>query len=299
MKKNLRIRGIGLNLILCFFFFTLGSSLFSQTKPVESKDSNQKETKKIESSRELIETGKLESTRKKAYLALKGIRISLLNFGKKHDLDKLTSDYGRAETQYLRAEYSAAADLFEEIYKTIGPLAETIRKDYETKTLQLGQELAPLIVNTRLDQKSKNRNLLSVFEKYYVRSGETAKASVNELEKGNQTGALYYQKQALISLYQIKILLGKNEDLSVSLSDKISKNRILETDYLKQEELIYWDDSLDRLNVEQDEERKKERVKTLKSYEWKLGLSSGKLQKESESKTQTPSSGSENSAKPK
>ncbi|EMO27665.1 hypothetical protein LEP1GSC170_3022 [Leptospira interrogans serovar Bataviae str. HAI135] len=35
----------------------------------------------------MIETGKLESVRKKAYLGLKGIRISLLNFGKKQELE--------------------------------------------------------------------------------------------------------------------------------------------------------------------------------------------------------------------
>ncbi|EMY15789.1 hypothetical protein LEP1GSC043_1081 [Leptospira weilii str. Ecochallenge] len=63
---------------ICALFLTYNVSIFSQTIPGESKDSKQKLT----SDRELIETGKLESIRRKVYLGLKGIRVSLLNFGK-------------------------------------------------------------------------------------------------------------------------------------------------------------------------------------------------------------------------
>ncbi|PJZ31379.1 hypothetical protein [Leptospira kmetyi] len=277
-----------------FVLFLIGNvSIFSQTAPNESKDS--KEKQKIQSDRELIETGKLESIRKKAYLGLKGIRVSLLNFGKKQDLDKLANDYGQAETLYLKAEYGNATTAFENIFKTIVPLEETIRKDYENRSVQLGQELAPQIVSIRLDEKNKNRSILPVLEKYYTRFGETSKTATKDLEKGERTSALYYQRQSLLALYQAKILLGKSEDSSLSLSDKISKNKILETDYLKPEELIYWDDAEGRLNSEAEEERKKDRTKTLKSYEWRLGISSGKLHKENEPKGQEPTSGPSNS----
>ncbi|EMJ98062.1 hypothetical protein [Leptospira alstonii] len=279
MKENQQTPQKKIGSAICVLFFLWNVSLFSQN---ESKDSKEKE--KVQSDRELIETGKLESIRKKAFLGLKGIRISLLNFGKKQDLDKLAADYGQAETLYLKAEYGNATTAFENIFKTILPLEETIRKDYENRTIQLAQELAPMIVSIRLDEKNKNRSILPVLEKYYVRSGETSKAATKELEKGERTSALYYQRQSLLSLYHIKILLGKNEDSKLSLSDKISKNKILDSDYLKPEELIYWDDAEGRLNAE--EERKKDRTKTLKSYELKLGIFSGKPQKESETKSQ-------------
>ncbi|MDV6234029.1 hypothetical protein CH379_000070 [Leptospira ellisii] len=291
MMKNRLPRAIGINIVLWILFCSL-TPLFTQDKQDKKAE---KETPKPESSRELIETGKLESTRKRAFSSLKGIRISLLNFGKKQELEKFTADYGQAETQYLRAEYSSATSSFEQIFKSISPLEDSIRKDYESKTVQLGQEIAPIVVSIRLDEKNKYRSILPVLEKFYIRSGETSKAAVTELEKGDRTSALYYQKQSLYSLYRIKILLGKNEDLS--LSDRISKNRILETDYLKPEELIYWDDTNDRVHSEAEEERKRDRVKTLKTYEWRLGISAGKLQKDSEPKTQ-PSS-AESSVKPK
>ncbi|TGK11109.1 hypothetical protein [Leptospira stimsonii] len=296
MKENQNSSYFNLPFLVGFLFFILIGSTYSQEKIGDPRDL--KENKKISSEKELIESGKLESVRKKAFLGLKGIRTSLLNFGKKQDLDKMSLDYGNAETSYLRAEYATAAAGFENVYKALVPLEEILRRDYETKTIQLGQELAPLIVSIRLDQKNKNKNILPILEKYYVRSGETTKASVTELEKGERTSALHFQKQALISLYHIKILLGKNEDSSISLSDRISKNRILETDYLKPEELIYWDDSEDKLHSESEEERKKDRVRTLRSYEWKLGISDGKLQKESESKNATPASEKQNNRKP-
>ncbi|MBM9499609.1 hypothetical protein JWG44_05015 [Leptospira sp. 201903071] len=296
MKENQKSSNLCLRAFFSLLILASIGSIFSQEKNNDPKDSN--ENTKISSEKELIETGKLESVRKKAFLALKGIRTSLLNFGKKQDLDKITSDYGQAETSYLRAEYTTATKGFENVYKALVPLEEVLRRDYEAKAIQLGQELAPTIVAIRLDQKNRNRNILPVLEKYYVRSGETAKASVSELEKGERTSALYFQKQALISLYQIKILLGKGEDSSISLSDRISKNRILETDYLKPEDLIYWDDAEDKLHADSEEERKKDRIRTLRSYEWKLGISSGKLQKENESKNQLPASEKQNSTKP-
>ncbi len=296
MKENQNSSYFNLPFLVGFLFFILIGSTYSQEKIGDPKDV--KENKKIGSEKELIESGKLESVRKKAFVGLKGIRTSLLNFGKKQDLDKMSLDYGNAETSYLRAEYATAATGFENVYKALVPLEEILRRDYETKTVQLGQELAPLIVSIRLDQKNRNKNILPILEKYYVRSGETTKASVTELEKGERTSALHFQKQALISLYHIKILLGKNEDSSISLSDRISKNRILDTDYLKPEELIYWDDAEDKLHSESEEERKKDRVRTLRSYEWKLGISAGKLQKESESKNATPASEKQNNIKP-
>ncbi|WP_425460729.1 hypothetical protein [Leptospira gomenensis] len=288
MMKNRRPRVIGICIVLWSLFCTV-SPLFTEDKKTE------KESQKPESSRELIETGKLESVRRRAFTALKGIRVSLLNFGKKQELEKFTTEYGQAETQYLRAEYSSATNSFERIFKSITPLEDSIRKDYESKTIQLGQEIAPIVVSIRLDEKNKLRSILPVLEKFYIRSGESSKAAVNELEKGDRTSAFYFQKQSLFSLYQIKILLGKNEDLT--LSDRISKNRILETDYLKPEELVYWDDTNDRIHSEAEEERKKERIKTLKTYEWRLGISAGKLQKESDSKAPPPAP--DNSAKPK
>ncbi|MBM9576788.1 hypothetical protein JWG45_06430 [Leptospira sp. 201903070] len=294
MKENQK--SSYLRAFFCFLFLLSIGPILSQEKTNDPKNSN--ENTKISSEKDLVETGKLESVRKKAFLGLKGIRTSLLNFGKKQDLDKITADYGQAETSYLRAEYSAATTGFENVYKALVPLEEILRRDYETKAIQLGQELAPMIVAIRLDQKNRNRNILPVLEKYYVRSGETAKTSVRELGKGERTTALYFQKQALISLYQIKILLGKREDSAISLSDRISKNRILETDYLKPDELIYWDDAENKLHSESEEERKKDRIRTLKSYEWKLGISSGKLQKENESKNDSPSPEKQNSTKP-
>lgn len=296
MKKNQNSSNFSLRFFLIVLFLTLTGLVLAEGKTDDVRES--KENPKIGSEKELIETGKLEAVRKRAFVGLKGIRISLLNFGKKQDLDKLTADYGQAETSYLRAEYSSAATGFENVYKAVVPLEEIFRRDYESKAVQLGQELAPLIVSIRLDQKNRNRNILPILEKYYVRSGETAKASVVELEKGERTSALHFQKQALISLYQIKILLGKSEDSSISLSDRISKNRILETDYLKPEELLYWDDAEDKLHSDSEEERKKDRVRTLRSYEWKLGISSGKLQKDGESKNPPPSSEKQNNIKP-
>ncbi|EKO17622.1 hypothetical protein [Leptospira kirschneri] len=288
MKENLLTQRNQTGLIFCVLILIWNVSVFSQTVPNESKDP--KEKQKTQSDRELIETGKLESVRKKAYLGLKGIRVSLLNFGKKQELDKLANDYGQAETLYIKAEYGNATTAFENIIKSIIPLEESIRKDYESKTTQLSQELAPLIVAIRLDEKNKNRSILPVLEKYYARFGETSKASVQELEKGDKTSALYYQRQSLLSLYQTKILLGKNEDSVLSLSVKVAKNKILDSDYLKPEELLYWDDAEGRLNTEAESIRKKERTRTLKSYEWRLGISTEKNQskKENEVKNQDP-----------
>ncbi|EMN01327.1 hypothetical protein [Leptospira noguchii] len=300
MKENRLTQCDQIGHIFCVLILIWNVSIFSQTVSNESKDP--KEKQKTQSDRELIETGKLESVRKKAYLGLKGIRISLLNFGKKQELDKLANDYGQAETLYVKAEYGNATTAFENIFKSIIPFEELIRKDYENKTTQLSQELVPLIVAIRLDEKNKNRSILPVLEKYYTRFGETSKASTQELEKGDRTLALYYQRQALLSLYQTKILLGKNEDSALSLSDRISKNKVLDLDYLKPEELLYWDDAEGHLNTEAESIRKKERTKTLKSYEWRLGISTEKNQskKENEVKNQNPAQNinGENKIKP-
>ncbi|EKR54553.1 hypothetical protein [Leptospira interrogans] len=297
MKENPLTQRDQIGYIFCVLVLIWNVSIFSQAVSNESKDP--KEKQKTQSDRELIETGKLESVRKKAYLGLKGIRVSLLNFGKKQELDKLANDYGQAETLYIKAEYGNATIAFENIFKSIISFEESIRKDYESKTTQLSQELAPLIVTIRLDEKNKNRSILPVLEKYYIRFGETSKASAQELEKGDKTSALYYQRQALLSLYQTKILLGKNEDSALSLSDKVSKNKILDSDYLKPEELLYWDDAEGRLNTEAEANRKKEKTKTLKSYEWRLGISAEKNQSKNEIKNQdsTQNNSSENKIK--
>ncbi|EQA44502.1 hypothetical protein LEP1GSC050_3382 [Leptospira broomii serovar Hurstbridge str. 5399] len=211
------------------------------------------------------------SIRKRSWIVLRYLRTTLLNFGRKNEWDALISEYSKVESTFQRGEWDSASTSFQALKGKLDQIAEAQSKDVLAKSDMLEKELQPKIVDLKIDKDAEGRQYVPVMEKHLQIFRDTWLAGKGERESGNQGQGLYFAKQGLLHLYKAKILLEKTKEGKLEPEAKLSKNRVLETDYLSSDEVKYWDDCLELLTESEEIHRKKEKEAIRKIYQQRRG----------------------------
>ncbi|TGK07152.1 hypothetical protein EHO59_03325 [Leptospira semungkisensis] len=265
-----------------FLLITINASLFSQeaSKPQTKEGQEAKPASNPNSDPK----SRAYSLRKKTWISLRYLRTSLLNFGKKADWDSSLSEYSKAESSFQRGEWDSAGNQFQVLKTKLDQIAETQAKDVFSRSEALEKDIQPKVVDMKLNTDAPGRQYIPVMEKHLQIYRDTWLAAKLERENGNQGQNLYLAKQGLLQLYKAKILMEKAKEGKLESEEKLSKNRVLETDYLSQEEVKYWDDCLEVLNEQEEKNRSKEKQAIRNVYQDRKG------KKPEESKNQPESS---------
>ncbi|EPG73515.1 hypothetical protein LEP1GSC058_3390 [Leptospira fainei serovar Hurstbridge str. BUT 6] len=277
MKRFLRISlksfSIGFILLL-----TLGFPSKSNAQTVtaaNSKDENNKHSS--DSATPSVNNPNIDpksraySIRKRSWIVLRYLRTTLLNFGRKNEWDALISEYSKAESTFQRGEWESASTSFQALKGKLDQIAEAQSKDVLAKSDALEKELQPKIVDLKINKDAEGRQYVPVMEKHLQIFRDTWLAGKGERDSGNQGQGLYFAKQGLLQLYKAKILLEKSKEGKLESEAKLSKNRVLETDYLSSDEVKYWDDCLEVLTESEEVHRRKEKDAIRKIYQQRKG----------------------------
>ncbi|PKA18037.1 hypothetical protein [Leptospira haakeii] len=247
------------------------SSYSQEAKKVAPNDSP--ETKPTNSN--VDPKSRAYSLRKKSWISLRYLRTSLLNFGKKSDWDTCLADYSKAESSFQRGEWEPAGNQFQTLKTKLDQLAEAQAKEVFNRSDALEKDIQPKVVDLKLNTEAPGKQYIPVMEKHLQIYRDTWQAAKLEREIGNQGQNLYFAKQGLLQLYKAKILLEKSKEGKLESEEKLTKNKVLETDYLTPEEVKYWDDCLEVLNESEEKNRQKEKQAIISVYQSRTGKKPG------------------------
>ncbi len=270
--------------IICFLSFYSVTVFSQETNPSVKKEGSAAQPNVSASSQNVDPKSRAYSLRKKSWVSLRYLRTSLLNFGKKTEWDGLLSEYSKAESSFQRGEWDSSGNQFQTVKTKLDQLAENQAKEVFAKSDALEKDIQPKIVDLKIDTEAQGRQYVPVMEKHLQIYRDTWLAAKLERESGNQGQNLYFAKQGLLQLYKAKILLEKAKEGKLESEVKLSKNRVLETDYLSPEELKYWDDCVEVIHETEEKNRAKEKQAIRNVYESRKGKYPG------ESKTQSSDS---------
>ncbi|WP_367898181.1 hypothetical protein AB3N61_00080 [Leptospira sp. WS58.C1] len=254
-------------LIILFLFMAFTSSYSQEAKKTAPSDSPEAKP----TNTNVDPKSRAYSLRKKSWIALRYLRTSLLNFGKKADWDACLAEYAKAESSFQRGEWEPAGNQFQTLKTKLDQLAEAQAKEVFNRSDALEKDIQPKVVDLKLNTESPGRQYIPVMEKHLQIYRDTWQAAKLEREIGNQGQNLYFAKQGLLQLYKAKILLEKAKEGKLESEEKLSKNKVLETDYLTPEEVKYWDDCLEVLNESEEKNRQKEKQAIINVYQSRTG----------------------------
>jgi len=109
------------------------------------------------------------------------------------------------------------------------------------------------------------------YEKYLAVANELQSNANEQIEKGNFTDAVYSYKSAILNLIRIPYFINKNNNRNLKVAEKLTKNLLIEDDYIPKENLKDFDDSRELIFDEREKEREKEREAIKKGITSKLG----------------------------
>ncbi|MFB5650371.1 hypothetical protein ACE5IS_06990 [Leptospira wolffii] len=289
-----RILSSKLVFTISFFLIFLSLPGFTQeNKQPATKDSSTVQPSSPAPNPNADPKSRAYSLRKKTWIALRYLRTSLLNFGKKNDWESLLGEYSRGESSFQRGEWDNAGNQFQTLKSKLDQLAETQAKEVFNKSEALEKEIQPKVVDLKMDTEAQGRQYVPVMEKHLQIYRDTWLAAKLERESGNQGQNLYFAKQGLLQLYKAKILLEKAKEGKLESEAKLSKNRVLETDYLAKDEVTHWDDCLELLHDSEEKNREKEKQAIRSVYQSRKGKipESDKSSGSDSSKAGEPASG--------
>ncbi|TGK03139.1 hypothetical protein EHQ53_06740 [Leptospira langatensis] len=259
-----------------FFCILFSSSLLSQEgSQAQKKEGQESKVASTTSNPNSDPKSRAYSLRKKSWISLRYLRTSLLNFGKKADWDSYLSDYSKAESSFQRGEWDSAGNQFQALKTKLDQSAEAQAKDVFSRSEALEKDIQPKVVDMKLDTDAPGRQYIPVMEKHLQIYRDTWLAAKLERENGNQGQNLYLAKQGLLQLYKAKILLEKAKEGKLESEEKLSKNKVLETDYLSPEEVKYWDDCLEVIHDQEEKNRAKEKQAIRNVYQDRKGKRPG------------------------
>ncbi|MEI7013351.1 hypothetical protein [Leptospira licerasiae] len=277
------IRNLVSVILILIVAFT--SSYSQEAKKTASTDSP--ETKPTNSNVDL--KSRAYSLRKKSWISLRYLRTSLLNFGKKADWDTSLADYSKAESSFQRGEWESAGNQFQTLKTKLDQLAEAQAKEVFNRSDALEKDIQPKVVDLKLNTEAPGKQYIPVMEKHLQIYRDTWQAAKLEREVGNQGQNLYFAKQGLLQLYKAKILLEKAKEGKLESEEKLTKNKVLETDYLTPEEVKYWDDCLEVLSESEEKNRQKEKQAIISVYQSRTGKKPGESKNSKDPANSTPS----------
>ena len=272
-----------LSLIPFLFCFTL--SLFGQVSVKEVKnapsapEAAKTPTEKKEEGKPLkMETGTVTvdpqivsaDYKRNNLKHLKKMKSSFLNFDAEPKFGVIMKNYVDASIKFQEKTYISSRRIFEQNYIDLNTEAQAFSKKYADTYNKLYAEASFQLVDLKVNSDTDD-NIYPVLEKQLVIANEFSTSSQVLTAKSNHIDALYEQKNALQSLFKIYYTINKHKNKNLKLPERVSKNLLLDDDYIPKEYLKEYDDSLGLVFVAREKEREKEREQIKKGLTNKYG----------------------------
>jgi hypothetical protein len=283
MKSNNPFQFFTMKIILFFFCFSL--SLFSQVSVKETKtatnpaDPAKNTGEKKEDSKPLkMETGTVtvdpqivSSDYKRTNLKhLKKLKSSFMNYEMEEKFSSIMKNYVDASIKFQEKNYITSRRIFEQNYNDLNTEAQTFSKKYADTYNKLYADASFQLVDLKVNSDTDD-SIYPVLEKQLVIANEFTTTAQILASKGNHIDALYEQKNALQSLFKIYYTINKHKNKNLKLAERVSKNLLLDDDYIPKEYLKEYDDSLGLVFAVREKEREKERDQIKKGLTNKYG----------------------------
>jgi hypothetical protein len=200
---------------------------------------------------------------------LKKLKSSFYNIGEKEKYDTIMKSYVDATITLSERKYTDARRKFEQNQTDINESAKGLTDKYKEKYTKMYADYSYIVVDLKINSKSESVN--SSYEKYLAAANEFQTTAVEQTEKGNYTEAVYSYKNGILNLIRIPYFISKNKNKNLKVAEKISKNLLIEDDYVPKDIIKDYDDAKELIYEEREKERERERAAIRKGITSKLG----------------------------
>lgn len=201
---------------------------------------------------------------------LKKMKSSFLNYEAEPKFNTIMKNYVDASIKFQEKNYIASRRIFEQNYAELNTEAQGFSKKYSETYSKLYADASFQLVDLKVNSDSEE-SIYPVLEKQLMIANEFTAAAQVLTAKGNNIDALYEHKNALQSLFKIYYTINKHKNKNLKLAERVSKNLLLDDDYIPKEYLKEYDDSLGLVFSVREKEREKEREQIKKGLTNKYG----------------------------
>lgn len=260
------------------------SPLFSQAKdaakdaktsatPAPAKDAKTAEDKPLpmETGTVVVDPQLVSSDYKNSILKhLKKLKSSFLNYGMKEQFDGLMKSYVDASITYQEKKYINARRKFEQNNTQLNEQAKALTAKYEELYTKLYKDTSQVIIELKVNAEGEE-NLSPVLEKLLVNANEYYGNAQTQVAKESFPEAVYAYKNSIHNLIKVYYVVNKSTNKNLKLSEKMSKNLLIDEDYVPKDYLKDYDDSIYHVYEVREKEREKEREVVKKGISSKFG----------------------------
>lgn len=240
-----------------------------ESTKLETKDSSQK-PRKYETGTLTVDAQAVSNNLKNQNLkALKKLKSSFHNFQKEEEFKKLSKSYMEGVILLQEKKYVESRRVLEVNNENINQAAKGLLDNYSKEYSKLFQETSSMVIEIKINSESPNAGSFS--EKLIATAVEHQTIANQLMDKNNNTEAINRYKLALGNLIKVHYLNAKTSAKGYKLSDKLSKNLLIEDDFVPKNYLLLYDDSKDQIFNEKEKDRLKERENIKKTISAKFG----------------------------
>lgn len=275
---SLKLNRLGkILLLLICFSISLSAQVNikdSKTAPAEAKTTGEKEEAKplkMETGTVTVDPQIVSSDYKKTNLKhLKRLKSSFMNFEMDEKFNAIMKNYVDASIKFQEKNYIASRRIFEQNFNELNTEAQTFSKKYTDIYNKLYADASFQLVDLKVNSDTDD-SIYPVLEKQLMIANEFSTTAQLLAAKNNNIDALYEHKNALQSLFKIYYTISKHKNKNLKLAERVSKNLLLDDDYIPKEYLKEYDDSLGLVYAVREKEREKEREQIKKGLTNKYG----------------------------
>lgn len=199
---------------------------------------------------------------------LKKLKSSFYNLGLKDKYDALLKSYVDATITLSERKFTDARRKFEQNQTDINEGSKTLLEKYKEKYGKMYADFSYTVVDLKINSKGETNGS---YEKYLAAANDLQSIALEQAEKGSYPEAVYSYRNAILNLVRIPYYINKNKNRNLRVAEKISKNLLIEDDYVPKENLPDYDDSRELVFEEREKEREKEREQIKKGITSRLG----------------------------
>jgi len=277
MKSNPQFHsGKFILILLCFSFSLFGQVNIKDAKnaPETSKTAGEKKEEKplkMETGTVTVDPQVVSSDYKKTNLKhLKRLKSSFMNFEMDEKFNTIMKNYVDASIKFQEKNYIASRRIFEQNFNELNTEAQTFSKKYTDIYNKLYADASFQLVDLKVNSDTDD-SIYPVLEKQLMIANEFSTTAQLLAAKNNNIDALYEYKNALQSLFKIYYTISKHKNKNLKLAERVSKNLLLDDDYIPKEYLKEYDDSLGLVFAVREKERDRERDQIKKGLTNKYG----------------------------
>ena len=201
---------------------------------------------------------------------LKRLKISLLNYEMEEDYKKLMKSYIDATILLQERKYPESRRAFENNSTELNDAAQKLFEKNKEAHDKLLKNTSEQIVEMKIDAEPGD-TLVSILEKNIAQATDISLSANESISTKNYIDALEKLKRSNYTLLRIIASISKNKNKTLKVADRVQKKLLIDEDYIPAEYIKLYDDSRNLIFQEKEEERRKEREKSLKNISSRYG----------------------------